>query len=195
MEGKRSIQLRTSLPTMIPEIVIRPPPCQRTPLCSPCGFMLPLVSLNASLVSFRAVIHRYPFVLCCACSSAQDHDCLVEGPLDNMQTSLMSFPPPVKGRMDHRKLYFTALAQGTHAASSSQVRGSAIVEAIVRAFRHVLLHAINTACYCMLLLCCCCATACCCFVMLRATACYSMLLHATACHCMLLHATPYYCML
>lgn len=50
---------------------------------------------------------------------------MVEGPLDNMQTSLMSFPPPVKGRMDHRKLYFTALAQGTHAATSSQVRGSA----------------------------------------------------------------------
>lgn len=52
---------------------------------------------------------------------AQDHDCLVEGPLDNMQTSLMTFPPPLKGRMDHRRLYFTALAQGTHAGANSQV--------------------------------------------------------------------------
>lgn len=96
--------------------------------------MLSLVLFHASPVPFRAVSHLYPFVLRCASSSAQDHDCLVEGPLDNMQTSLMSFPPPVKGRMDHRKLYFTALAQGTHAAASSQVRGSAIIEAIVRAF-------------------------------------------------------------
>lgn len=72
----------------------------------------------------------------------------MEGPLDNMQTSLMSFPPPVKGRMDHRKLYFTALAQGTHAAASSQVRGSTIIEAIVRAFLPCV-----AACYqcCMLL--------------------------------------------
>lgn len=45
----------------------------------------------------------------------------MEGPLDNMQTSLMTFPPPLKGRMDHRRLYFTALAQGTHAGANSQV--------------------------------------------------------------------------
>ncbi|CAM9092624.1 unnamed protein product [Ascophyllum nodosum] len=50
----------------------------------------------------------------------KDHDCLVEGPLDNMQPSLMSFPPPIKGRMDHRRLYFTALAQGhAHAGSTN----------------------------------------------------------------------------
>ncbi|CAM9844197.1 unnamed protein product, partial [Discosporangium mesarthrocarpum] len=48
----------------------------------------------------------------------KDNECLVEGPLDNMQTSLLSFPPPPKGRMDSRRLYFTALAQGTHAGAS-----------------------------------------------------------------------------
>ncbi|CAM9395456.1 unnamed protein product, partial [Sphacelaria rigidula] len=50
----------------------------------------------------------------------KDHDCLVEGPLDNLQTSLMSFPPPRSGRVDNRRLYFTALAQGTHAGAQSQ---------------------------------------------------------------------------
>ena len=112
----------------------------------------------------------------------------MEGPLDNMQTSLMSFPPPVKGRMDHRKLYFTALAQGTHAAASSQVRGVAIVKAIVHTFRH---------CCCTLLL----LHATCSsqmrgsaiieaivrafrHVVLHATACYSALLHDMASCCM-----------
>lgn len=57
-------------------------------------------------------------------SVVQDHDCLVEGPLDNMQPSLMSFPPPLNRRTDQRRLYFTALSQGTHAGASSQVRGS-----------------------------------------------------------------------
>ncbi|CAM9439699.1 unnamed protein product, partial [Pylaiella littoralis] len=50
----------------------------------------------------------------------KDHDCLVEGPLDNMQVSLMSFPPPLNRRNDQRRLYFTALAQGTHAAANTQ---------------------------------------------------------------------------
>ncbi|CAB1119331.1 unnamed protein product [Ectocarpus sp. CCAP 1310/34] len=50
----------------------------------------------------------------------KDHECLVEGPLDNMQPSLMSFPPPLNRRNDQRRLYFTALAQGTHAAANSQ---------------------------------------------------------------------------
>lgn len=33
----------------------------------------------------------------------------------------MSFPPPHKGRVDSRRLYFTALAQGTHAGLQAQV--------------------------------------------------------------------------
>lgn len=57
-------------------------------------------------------------------SVVQDHDCLVEGPLDNMQPSLMSFPPPLNRRTDQRRLYFTALSQGTHAGASSKVRSS-----------------------------------------------------------------------
>lgn len=42
--------------------------------------------------------------------------------MDNMQTSLMSFPPPLKGRIDQRRLYFTALAQGTHAGAHTQTQ-------------------------------------------------------------------------
>lgn len=37
------------------------------------------------------------------------------------QRSLMSFPPPLNRRTDTRRLYFTALSQGTHAGASSQV--------------------------------------------------------------------------
>lgn len=72
--------------------------------------------------------HRFQYSSGCHAASprvvsvdVQDHDCLVEGPLDNMQTSLMSFPPPLNRRNDTRRLYFTALAQGTHAAANSQV--------------------------------------------------------------------------
>lgn len=41
-----------------------------------------------------------------------------------VQVSLMSFPPPLNRRNDQRRLYFTALAQGTHAAANTQVHGS-----------------------------------------------------------------------
>lgn len=75
--------------------------------------------------TWRTPLVRLPPLSCfLVLVSAKDHDCLVEGPLDNMQTSLMSFPPPLKGRMDHRRLYFTALAQGTHAGAGSQVHNA-----------------------------------------------------------------------
>ncbi len=44
----------------------------------------------------------------------KDNGVLVEGPLNNLQTSMMSFPKP-SSRPDDRRLYFTALAQtGLH---------------------------------------------------------------------------------
>ena len=52
----------------------------------------------------------------------QERDCLVEGPLNNLQTSMMSLPRP-KMTSNDKRLHFTALAHGAGAGTSIHASG------------------------------------------------------------------------